>query len=188
MLCALVMVAISFAYPTMLAWFVCQDDQNEFGDSYGMLNSVFSGLAFAGVIVTVWMQKSELKDQREELKLQREEFIVNRMTNIVYKQIELFENNHSPFTIEHNSKHEQSGRRAFAKIIDSWVDPLTDMSTFKHEREKMNAYNSLREFIRILRREENELSKYYSDVTRTVKVVREVLESNELDKSIMNHY
>lgn len=42
-----------------------------FGDSFGVLTSLFSGLAFAGLIITIVMQKDELALQREELKLQR---------------------------------------------------------------------------------------------------------------------
>lgn len=44
-----------------------------FGDSFGILTSLFSGLAFAGLIITITMQKDELALQREELKLTRQE-------------------------------------------------------------------------------------------------------------------
>jgi hypothetical protein len=42
-----------------------------FGDSFGPLTSLFSGLAFSGLIITIVMQKDELKLQRKELELQR---------------------------------------------------------------------------------------------------------------------
>ncbi|WP_293627842.1 hypothetical protein [Salinisphaera sp.] len=42
-----------------------------FGDSFGFLSSLFSGLAFVGLIITIVMQKDELAMQRDELKLQR---------------------------------------------------------------------------------------------------------------------
>lgn len=38
-----------------------------FGDSYGAVNSLFSGLAFAGIIYTIILQKKELSLQRDEL-------------------------------------------------------------------------------------------------------------------------
>lgn len=41
-----------------------------FGDSFGFLTSVFSGLAFAGVIWTVLSQREELDITRRELKVQ----------------------------------------------------------------------------------------------------------------------
>ena len=39
----------------------------QFGDTYGAINALFSGLAFAGVIATVLLQRRELKLQRDEL-------------------------------------------------------------------------------------------------------------------------
>ncbi|TGL54326.1 hypothetical protein EHQ61_03320 [Leptospira wolffii] len=43
------------------------------GDSFGSLNSLFSGLAFAILIGTIYLQKNELELQRQELSLTREE-------------------------------------------------------------------------------------------------------------------
>lgn len=38
-----------------------------YGDSYGSLNTLFSGLAFAMLILSLWMQRNELKAQRNEI-------------------------------------------------------------------------------------------------------------------------
>lgn len=48
-------------------------NQGTFGDMFGAVNALFSGLAFAGLIVTLLYQKEELKLQREELAQTREE-------------------------------------------------------------------------------------------------------------------
>jgi hypothetical protein len=48
------------------------------GDSFGAINALFSGLAFVGLIFTIYLQKNELRLQREELKLQRFELKENR--------------------------------------------------------------------------------------------------------------
>ena len=45
-----------------------------FGDSFGVVNALISAFAFAGMIVTFRLQRTELKMQREELAAQREEF------------------------------------------------------------------------------------------------------------------
>ena len=50
----------------------------EFGDMFGAVNALFSGLAFAGVIVAILMQQAELSLQRQELRLQREEQVDTR--------------------------------------------------------------------------------------------------------------
>lgn len=44
-----------------------------FGDMFGAVNTLFSGLAFAGVIYAIFLQGKELELQREELKLTRKE-------------------------------------------------------------------------------------------------------------------
>lgn len=44
-----------------------------YGDSYGSLNTLFSGLAFAILIISMFMQREELKAQRNELQAQRTE-------------------------------------------------------------------------------------------------------------------
>lgn len=51
-----------------------EDGVGWFGDQFGAVNSLFSGLALAGIIYTIILQKKELKHQREELRLTREEF------------------------------------------------------------------------------------------------------------------
>tara|TARA_R110002073_G_scaffold177188_12_gene335175 strand:- start:8884 stop:9735 length:852 start_codon:yes stop_codon:yes gene_type:complete len=41
---------------------------NEFGDSFGFINAVVSGLAFSGVLLTLHLQRREMREQREELR------------------------------------------------------------------------------------------------------------------------
>jgi len=48
-------------------------DRGVAGDQFGAINALFSGLAFAGLITTLLLQRKELEMQREELKLTREE-------------------------------------------------------------------------------------------------------------------
>lgn len=62
-----------------VSWFLinrnidCSTDRGTFGDMFGAVNSLFSGLAFAGLIATLLYQREELKLQREELAQTREE-------------------------------------------------------------------------------------------------------------------
>ena len=48
-------------------------ESGQFGDMFGGLNALFSGLAFFGVIYTIFLQREELGLQRKELELTREE-------------------------------------------------------------------------------------------------------------------
>jgi hypothetical protein len=50
----------------------------QFGNAFGALAALFSALAFAGLIITILMQREELRLQRKELALQRQELADTR--------------------------------------------------------------------------------------------------------------
>lgn len=55
-------------------WFASNTiDPGQVGDMFGAVNAPFTGLAFAGVIITIILQRDELSLQRDELRLTREE-------------------------------------------------------------------------------------------------------------------
>lgn len=54
-----------------------------YGDSYGSLNTLFSGLAFGILIISLFMQRQELQAQRNELEAQRNEI---KESNEIAKQ------------------------------------------------------------------------------------------------------
>ena len=47
------------------------EERGQFGDSFGMLNSLFTGLGFGGVVVTLILQQRQLSQQEAEIKIQR---------------------------------------------------------------------------------------------------------------------
>lgn len=59
-------VAIWNFFPSMVV-------RGQYGDMFGAVNALFSGLAFAGLIFALLLQQQELNLQREELRLTREE-------------------------------------------------------------------------------------------------------------------
>lgn len=75
---------ISVLFIQIVYWSVVfvlfEDDQARglFGDSFGGLTSLFSGLAFAGMIYAIILQSRELALQREELQLTRQELRASR--------------------------------------------------------------------------------------------------------------
>lgn len=63
-------------YPLALKLVFSNKDWNSlgpFGDTYGALNTLFSGLAFAVLILSLFLQRKELEAQRIELEAQRQE-------------------------------------------------------------------------------------------------------------------
>jgi hypothetical protein len=49
------------------------ESRGQFGDMFGTVNALFSGFAFAGVLIAILLQRDELALQREELKMTRQE-------------------------------------------------------------------------------------------------------------------
>jgi hypothetical protein len=71
------------------------DERGTFGDMFGGLNTLFSGLAFAGLVYAIILQSEEIKLQKEELsetrkvlEEQKQEFIEQNKTN----SLQRFEN------------------------------------------------------------------------------------------------
>lgn len=48
-------------------------ERGQFGDLFGAVNALFSGLAFAGLIMTIWLQRRDLQYQRESIEQTNQE-------------------------------------------------------------------------------------------------------------------
>ena len=73
---ALLIVGSWLFWPRLLKFFSGLSpiaENGQFGDSFGALNTLFSGMAFAALGYTMWMQRSELAETREILRSQKEE-------------------------------------------------------------------------------------------------------------------
>jgi len=70
---ALVVLGWIVSIPILCLLFDKPVTVGEFGDMFGAINSLFSGLAFAGVIYAIILQKEELRLQRKELEMTRKE-------------------------------------------------------------------------------------------------------------------
>jgi len=62
-------------------------------DSYGILNTLFSGLAFAGLVYTIYLQKKELKETREVFIDQTNIFQQQRFDDGFYNLLDLYLSN-----------------------------------------------------------------------------------------------
>jgi len=73
-----VIVTITIIGLWILNYYLLKDlkeaDRGTLGDMFGSVNALFSGLALAGIILTILLQHKELKLQREELRETRTEF------------------------------------------------------------------------------------------------------------------
>lgn len=70
---AITVVFVLWIWNYVTLFFLKNEERGTFGDMFGSVNAIFSGLAFAGIIITIYIQSHELKLQRKELKLTRKE-------------------------------------------------------------------------------------------------------------------
>ncbi len=89
--------------PSIISWIIpISEDasaiRGQYGDMYGFINALFSGLAFVGVIVAILLQKEELQAQRKDLELTRNEL---KQQNSTLK-IQRFENTFFSMLSLHN--------------------------------------------------------------------------------------
>jgi hypothetical protein len=117
-----------------------------FGDSFGMLNAAFSGLAFAGLVIAILMQREELQLQREELRLTRNEMQAQRFETTFFEMVRLHNGIVNAMTIE---------------FVETWVDeetgpeskhtPVTGRDCFREFERQLNLHlehqNSILEFL-----------------------------------------
>jgi uncharacterized protein DUF6082 len=76
LLAGVVIVAASLAIPVLLLWRTDDrtlDRWSQIGQAVSPIGVFFSGIAFIGITLTLFLQRSELKNQREELGITREE-------------------------------------------------------------------------------------------------------------------
>lgn len=81
---------LTIAYTIVLAWGIggwavyltqAPADRGSFGEMFGAVNALFSGLAFAGVICAILLQREDLALQRTELQLTREQHAASARAN-----------------------------------------------------------------------------------------------------------
>ncbi|MBK8476387.1 MAG: hypothetical protein IPL39_08700 [Opitutaceae bacterium] len=120
----------------------CNIVTGTFGDAFGALNTLFSGLAFAAIIYTVYLQREELSLQRKEMELTREELrgqkeqleIQNRLT------VQAAQLSAIPQLIEAEiqklSRNEASVLHDWAKRPHSLEDLMADVDRVKAQIDK----------------------------------------------------
>ena len=72
-----VVIGITFLYGALILWinWPIRDfslaRSGVFGESFGVINTIFSGLAFAGLILTIHLQRHELAESKETFRKER---------------------------------------------------------------------------------------------------------------------
>ena len=163
-----------------------------FGDSFGLLTSLFSGLAFAGLIITIVMQRDELALQRQELNLTREELNgqkqemqaqnetlrIQKFENTFFKMLEFFGACRNDISVRNNRSNPQ-GRDAikylYRAFTDDYLCKLIQNERFDETKyfkvECRSREGILNEYGGFYERYGDELGQYYRILYSTLKLV-----------------
>lgn len=100
----------------LIAWYLITlgftdlAQRGQFGDMFGAVNSLFTGLAFAGIILTILLQREELVLQRQELGLTRDQLA---------RSAEAQEKSERSFAKQAQSLETSARLNALASVIES---------------------------------------------------------------------
>jgi hypothetical protein len=191
---AAILVAVSVLFPFAVNHYF--DDwakSGTFGDTFGALNAVFSGIAIAGLIVTILLQRKELAHQRVELALQRtemqetrKEFLINRTTSVVYNQLERYERAVEQFNISHNGEKYIGHEAIFfldisKKITYQPIDDDRSADEILRERKKNNCFS-----MKIYSSNDKSIAQFALSAYNSVMVIKEVLFGSDLTPDEVN--
>jgi hypothetical protein len=111
-----------------------ETNRGTFGDKFGAVNALFSGLAFAGLIVTILLQREELHETQEAVKNQTKEFEKQNETLALQR----FENSFFNMLSQHNemvslmSEYAPGGNRIGKAVIINYVCELKRLCNEKY--------------------------------------------------------
>lgn len=87
-----------------------------YGDSYGSLNTLFTGFAFAGLIISIFIQLLEMRQTRKELLGQKVE--LENQSKILERQVLISEKQQEILNEQHKENERNNFRNEFYKLIE----------------------------------------------------------------------
>ena len=172
-------------------------ERGTFGDMFGSVNALYSGLAFAGIIFTILLQRKELKYQRDELRETRQEFITQNKTlksqrfeNTFYNLISL--HNQIVNDIDYDRRVSETG-----KAGDSYNVTVRGRDVFRDRfnnlnknflDEPMTDFNKI--FLKFYEERKTDFGHYFRNLYRIIKIIHETefyslenLKADNIDES-----
>lgn len=133
-----------------------------FGDSFGVLTSLFSGLAFASIVLTILLQREELQLQRKELQLTREEFRSQHSTikrqnfeSTFFQMLRL--HNDILSGIDLAGKNHNTGRDCFVIFLNS----IKRLHTIYHKKQASECENMNLAYSQFWTENQKDLGHYF---------------------------
>ena len=182
-LVVLLVIAQWLAFGWWLPLHIRGDQAGTFGDQFGAVNALFSGLAFAGVIYAILLQRHELKLQRDELELtrgelqgqkeqlkaQNETLQLQNFENTFFQLLRLHNDYLNAIDLRKDGSVTATGRDCFAIFygrLKKTYQGTKSMSGLELERENVSAM-----YASYYTNVEGELGHYFRSLYNLVKFV-----------------
>lgn len=137
------------ALMTQVTHFHGKVSYGEYGDIYGGLNTLFTGLAFVGLVVTIILQHQELKETRNEFKEQTKQF--EKQTDILKEQL----NEQKSFNIKQlNISLSNQNKEELLKRLDLIKNLQNDVRLQINKVQFISVNNYSCEYVKIIKGEE----------------------------------
>ncbi|MFR9720154.1 hypothetical protein ACL00X_12430 [Aeromonas diversa] len=158
-------------------------DLGAFGDVFGSLNTLFSGLAFAGIILSIRLQSKELEETRNEMKRQSDQFtkqsvVLNKQNfESTFFQMLSFNNqiragvefNINEGDLQNIDLEKYRGSEAFKKIAVLLEDALSPI--IFDEGVKLVTTKAQTILRRFFTQFDNEVSHFYRNIYQTLLLI-----------------
>ena len=123
--------AVIFWFSLVIEWFpgwIDESKRGAFGDSFGVVNALFSGLAFAGVIFAILLQKKELELQRIAIEGEKKAFQKQNFESSFFQLLTIHNDVVNSMVIRKGIDGEYFGRESFGYMLKEFKSIyLSDM-------------------------------------------------------------
>tara|TARA_R110001606_G_scaffold399188_1_gene581422 strand:+ start:2239 stop:2976 length:738 start_codon:yes stop_codon:yes gene_type:complete len=125
------------------------DDRGTFGDMFGASNALFSGLAFAGIVYTIHLQRKELSRQKIEIEQTKNNIGFQEFRSTYFNLLNLHQEIVNSLEITDINENKVSGRMVFKRI-------------YEQQKKKDGS-------IQLTEQNINDLGHYFRDIYRILK-------------------
>ena len=135
-----------------------------FGDAFGTLNALFSGLAFPGVLITLYYQRKDLeKSQAQNIRQQAESQFYNMLSlqQQVVQGFDLHRKGNSPHTIQ--------GRDCFRDWQSKMIIRYSDL--YLEFRGRPDIVRGLEAFDKVFKNNQGDLGLYFRSLYSVFKFI-----------------
>ena len=167
-----------------ITWFL--DKSGEFGDKFGVVTSLFSGLAFVGLIYAIGLQIQEIKLQKIELQKNRDEMKINNAELKEQNEAMKVQNFNGAFYNEISNYSQSINNLAFrhGNIDFKGVKALEAIGQLPREITKSSyiAENLIHIIVMVMKSNIEDKSFYYNSIFSRLSAPESTLLKNKISK------